>query len=99
MSGVLQFVGSSRCLRHSSLPVVLSSAAMKSSPSWSQFTMSVSPWSAGEAPSPKLLRVCCFPKSFSHFTFPSKSSAWSPREPKKAYSILPSVTGEAEAKP
>ena len=43
---------------------------MKSGPSWSQVTTSVSPWIAGEAPSPKPLRVCIFPSCFSHSSLP-----------------------------
>src|SRR6266404_5010503 len=58
----------------------------------------VSPDIAGDAPSPKPILVFITPKSFCHLRLPSKSKQYNPREPKKAHTSFPSVTGEPDAK-
>src|SRR5688572_26189615 len=73
IKGVDQPLGSSRGCRHSSLPLILSNAATKSAPSWSQFTTSTFPARAGELPSPNEFRVCILPRSFCQRTFPLRS--------------------------
>ena len=88
-SGVDQDVGSSRATLPRSSPVRLSRATRQESPAF--------PRSTGEAPSPNSLRVRISPKSFSQITLPPRSRQYSPREPKKAQTCSPSVTGEADA--
>lgn len=52
--------------------------------SWSQLMTRVSPWSAGELPSPNEFRVSILPRSFDHSTLPCMSRQWMPWEPKNA---------------
>ena len=71
--GVAQEVSSARPTRQRCLPVRLSSAIRNDCSSWSQLTISVSPWRAGELPSPCPCLVCISPRLFFQSSLPAMS--------------------------
>src|SRR5438876_418265 len=96
--GDAQDVASSRSTFQRSRPLRLSCAVTNDLPSWSQLTMSTSPKSTGELPSPCACLVCILPKLVFHCRSPPRLRQYSPREPKKTNNRSPSVTGELDAR-
>ena len=89
---------SSRSTRQSSFPLFLSRTTRCEPFSWSNFRKREVPSSTGATPSPKPSRISIGPNFFCQANLPSRSYTYTPREPKKATTCLPSVTGVFDAK-